>query len=236
MRAAHTAGFFLACALTLPAQAQSVEDRLREALRKQTVDLRAAQDSLGVLQTQLDQTVKQRDALQQKVDELTAKTGEQQAAPAASPAIAAPPPLPSEVVAEINDLREAVKRQQAQIGQLQAGLAKWQSAYQEAASVARAKDAESRALSQTVRQAQSAIGMSRAENTKLAALANEILHMYQTQDFRRILIGSYEPFLGLKKVELENIVQDYEDKIRDLHLPPQAAEPAAAPAGRGAKR
>ena len=31
-------------------------------------------------------------------------------------------------------------------------------------------------------------------------------------------MGSFEPVLGLKKVELENLVQDYEDKIYDLRI------------------
>jgi len=37
--------------------------------------------------------------------------------------------------------------------------------------------------------------------------------LYQSQSFRSLLLSSYEPVLGLKKVELENTIQDYEDKI-----------------------
>ena len=51
-------------------------------------------------------------------------------------------------------------------------------------------------------------------------MANDILHLYQTQGFRSLLLGSYEPLLGLKKVELENLVQHYEDRIEDQRLQP----------------
>ncbi|MFI4982729.1 MAG: hypothetical protein ACHQIO_20450, partial [Nevskiales bacterium] len=72
-------------------------------------------------------------------------------------------------------------------------------------------------------------------NGKLIAVANDILHLYHAQGFRALLLESYEPLLGFKKVELENMVQDYEDKIDDQRQQPGA--PAAAvpvPAGTGA--
>lgn len=83
-----------------------------------------------------------------------------------------------------------------------------------------------------------------AKNTRLIAVANDILHLYRTQSFRSLLLGSYEPLLGFKQVQLENTVQDYEDKISAQRFygnerPPavpaaapkaQAVAPAAAPA------
>jgi chromosome segregation ATPase len=67
-----------------------------------------------------------------------------------------------------------------------------------------------------------------AQNQKLAATAEDILHLYQTQSFRSILLGSYEPILGLDRVKLENIVQDYDDKIyahRVAQPDPGASQP-----------
>lgn len=60
--------------------------------------------------------------------------------------------------------------------------------------------------------------------------ANEILHLYGTHGFRNLLFESYEPILELKRVKLENLVQDYEDAIRD-----QEHVPAATPPGRHRK-
>jgi chromosome segregation ATPase len=52
-----------------------------------------------------------------------------------------------------------------------------------------------------------------AANQKLAATAEDILHLYETQSFRSVWLKSYEPILGLDKVKLQNIVQSYDDKI-----------------------
>jgi len=69
-------------------------------------------------------------------------------------------------------------------------------------------------------------------------VASDILHRYRTPKFRAIIAGSWEPLLGFKQVELENLVQDNEDCILDQRYhpgeqPPAAsgAKPAAAKAG-----
>ncbi len=56
----------------------------------------------------------------------------------------------------------------------------------------------------------------RALNTKLLALGHDILHLYEQESFRSLLVRSYEPVLGLFRVELENLVQDHDDKLREL--------------------
>ena len=60
-------------------------------------------------------------------------------------------------------------------------------------------------------------------NQKLVAISHDILHLYETQSFRGILLKSYEPILGLDRVKLENIVQDYDDKIHDQQITPTAS-------------
>jgi len=67
----------------------------------------------------------------------------------------------------------------------------------------------------------------REKNGRLISLGEEILHLYETQDFRSLLVASYEPLLGLKRVELENLVQDYDDRLRDqdVAIMPGASKP-----------
>jgi len=66
-----------------------------------------------------------------------------------------------------------------------------------------------------------------AANQKLFAAAEDILHLYETQSFRGILLKSYEPILGLDKVKLENIIQGYDDKIYDQQVaPPEPGAPS----------
>jgi len=60
----------------------------------------------------------------------------------------------------------------------------------------------------------------RAANAKLLKLAHDILHLYETEDFRALLLRSYEPVLGLYRVKLENLVQDKDDQLRDQECLP----------------
>ncbi len=198
-----------------PVQAQdTAESRLREMLRRTTIDLRAAQDSQATLQASLDQEKQKTATLQKQVDDLTAKLAQ--------------PAKPSVSDQEVAQLRADLQAAQAKAASLEPGLKQWQDAYQKAAETARAKDADSRAATTRLTEAERQAGVCAAANTKLIGVANDILHLYQTQSFRSILLGSYEPLLGLKKVELENTVQDYEDKIQDQKYRPgrQAASDA----------
>jgi hypothetical protein len=99
---------------TTAASAQSSqEDRLREALRKTVVDLRAAQDSQAGLQAALDQAQKERDTLKQQVATLTEEVAQR---PVAAPAAVAPTPAPPPPPAEDQQMRAAIeglKRQNA---------------------------------------------------------------------------------------------------------------------------
>ena len=94
LRAIAVLGLFAAAGTSAHAQDQGEEARLRDALRRTTVDLRSAQDSQAALQTALDQAQRQRDQLQQQVTVLTAKLAQAPAA-AASPAPAAVGPSQS---------------------------------------------------------------------------------------------------------------------------------------------
>ena len=192
--------------LLLPtaAIADDETDHLRDALRHVTIDLRAAQDAQTTLQASLDQANKQNALLQQQVAALNAKA-------AATPAAPVAPPVPP---AELGQLRAQVAAARSQNAALRGGLAKWQGAYQQAATIARQKDLESRNLSGAGKAQSQQLATCRAENAKLTGVANDILHLYRSQSFRSVLVGSYEPLIGFDQVKLENIVQDYEDKIR----------------------
>ena len=192
------------CLLTVTAVAQesgSEEDRLRDALRHVTADLRAAQDSQTTLQAALDQAQKQRDLLQQQVTQLTAQ------------AAARPAGQPSQPVPDDQPLRDAVDTLKKQNASLQDGLAHWQSAYQQAATLAQTKDAQDRQSSAKAATAQRTLDVCETKNTKLLAVADDILHLYDTRKFRSLATSDWDAVLGFKKVELENIVQDNEDRI-----------------------
>lgn len=206
----------LAATLATAAHAQQTnEDRLREALKRQMTDLRAAQDGLAVAQAQVNDLTKQKDALQQQLDAAKAQLAAKPAAQAAAPADDAE-------LKKAQDERDAARKDNAE---LQAALAKWQSAYKDAAALAQTKDAEAKRLDAGLKATTAKFDACKQANTKLISTAQTILHLYETQDFRSLLIKSYEPVLGLKRVELENMVQDYEDKILDAKLPAAKTTP-----------
>lgn len=201
------------------AQDQTTEDKLREALRQTTVQLRQLQDTQAQLQADRDSAVRQRDAFQQQVTELQSKAQPQQAK-------VAPDQLKAlqDQMQQLNAALDAAKRDNAALA---ASIAKWQAGYNQAAEIARAKDAEARQLTQNVQKLQKAHDTDYATNQKLAQVATDILHLYQTQSFRQLLWKSYEPLLGLWEVKLENLVQDYDDKIYNLRIYPPKPEPTA---------
>ena len=198
---------------TLPALAQeSPEARLRDLLRKTGAELRAAQDGQSALQASLDQEKQKSAALQKQLDDLNAHPPE--------------PAKPSMSEEDIARLQADLGQSKAQLQEMRTGLKQWQDAYQKAAEIARAKDAESKTASMRASESARQADVCMATNTKLIDVANDILHLYRGQNFRSLLLSSYEPVLGLKKVELENTIQDYEDKILDQKYIPGRVPPA----------
>jgi chromosome segregation ATPase len=185
---------------------ESNEDRLRDALRQAVTQMRAAQDQAAQATADAQKAQNAQAAIQAQLDAANAKL-------AAQPAV---PP------ADLQHMKDALAAAQAQTAALQAGLAKWQAAYNTAAELARTKDEESQRTGAGLKADMKALDTCKAENAKLIDTAETILHLYQTQGFRSILLRSYEPLIGSAKVTLENTVQDYDDKIHDQEYVPPA--------------
>jgi chromosome segregation ATPase len=182
------------------AHAQSNEDRLRDALRQSVAQMRAAEDQAAQAQADLQKAQQDRTALQTQLDAATAKLA--QAKPAAPPA-------------DLARLNEALSASRQQAASLQAALVKYQTAYQGLAAQSQAQDRQGQMLSHGLQGQTQALETCKAENRELMKVGEDILHLYQTQDFRGLLIRSYEPLIGTAKVRLENLVQDYDDKIHN---------------------
>ena len=186
-----------------PAQAdEQAQDRLRDALRQSVTEMRAAQDQAAQAQADLAKANADKAAIQALLDAANAKLAETAGKPVARPA-------------DTEALQNALHAAQAQGANLAQLNAKLQGSYQTVAELARAKDAESRQAQATVKANGAALQTCKATNAKLIDVAEQILHLYQSQGFRSVLLRSYEPIVGMEKVKLENMVQDYDDKIHD---------------------
>ncbi len=188
-------------------------DRLRDLLRRTTEQMRALQDQTSTMQASLDEATQQRDQAQKAVADRDAQIAQLTAA-------AATPKVPPAALAQLQANEQSLRAQNAQ---LQAGLAKWQAAYGQAADVAQARDAAAKQLSASAVGGERGLKLCEQKNAELIRTASDILHLYQTQDFRSLLLKSYEPVIGFEKVKLENMIQDYEDRIRSASYYPASA-------------
>jgi predicted nucleic acid-binding Zn-ribbon protein len=210
MRIALLAAAAVVC-LTGGARAQdSPEDRLRAALKQSVQEMRAAQDQAADLQAKLTQAQSDLAATKAQLDAANQKLAGGVAKPK-----------------EVEDLKAQLQSAQQQNAALQGSLRKFQGAVAEAQGFARQRERESRIATAGLQSNTKALETCKAFNTKLIAVAEDTLHLYQKQSFRSILLRSYEPFIGSAKVDLENIVQDYDNKIHDQEYIPPPSAPGA---------
>ncbi len=212
MRAILISSVFLAPAIlpAVSAAQEPVEDRMRDALRQAVTEMRAAQDQAAQAQADLARAQADKAALQAQLDAATARLSAEPARPAARPE-------------ETGALQARLRAAEAQAASVQGQASRLQSSYQNMAELARQKEGERKTAAAGLKQTVAALEACKAANTKLIDVAEEILHLYESQSFRSLLLKSYEPVLGLARVKLENTVDSYDDKIRDLQYVPQSA-------------
>ena len=190
------------------ARAQSTnEDRMRDALRQAVTEMRAAQDQAAQAQADLAKAQADKTALQSQLDAAQAKLAESAAKPTTKPA-------------DLAALQAQLQQAEAQSSSLQQANAKLQGSYQSAAEQARAAAEQGRSIAAVSKANTAALQTCKATNGKLIDVAEQILHLYETQGFRSVLLKSYEPVIGFERVKLENLVQDYDDKIHDQEYVP----------------
>lgn len=101
----------------------------------------------------------------------------------------------------------------AAIATYQENLTRWQMAYNEAAETARTRDADAKKLDALLVQTRGRAMVCEDKNAELYKFGKELVELYGNQDVLGSL-GSKEPFTRLKQVQIENLMQDYEDKLR----------------------
>jgi chromosome segregation ATPase len=185
-----------AVVLSATAHAQSETDRLREALRTTTGQLRQLEDQRAALQARATAAEQDRDRLRKQNETLRAQVKEAE-----------------------QSYRQAVKDFNDRIAERDEALEKWKSAYAEAATVARAKDAERTKFESEASALKTSNKACEAKNTQLVKVGNEIVTQYEAMNpFEKIL--DHEPAFGLKRVDHQNAAQDFRDKILDQKVKP----------------
>jgi chromosome segregation ATPase len=181
---------------SMAANAQSDSDRLREALRSATAQSRALEDQRAALQAKLTEAEQERERLRKQNESYRAQVKEAEQA-----------------------YRQAVKDFNDRLAERDDALEKWKSAYGEAATVARAKDAERSKFEAEATALKTTGKACEAKNTELVKTAKDVVQQYQSMNpFEKIL--DHDPVFGLKRVEHQNAAQDFRDKILDQEVKP----------------
>ena len=199
------------------------ETRLREALRDTTVQLRDAQNQVVTLQAAKDQADKDNTDLTAKVDALTTQL-------AALTKQSADDKAASDK--SIADLNAQVADLTGQIGRLNDSLAEWKNAYNQESQLATTTEAARAKLAVEAALLQRIVDDRELKNLELYKTGVEILTRYEKFGLGDA-IGAKEPFVGLSRVKLENLVQDYKDKLLNQTVtsgqPPNPSIPESSP-------
>ena len=78
------------------------------------------------------------------------------------------------------------------------------------------RDADAKRLDAVVAKLRPQLQGCETKNAQLYKLGEEVLDLYDKQDI--FDLASREPVTKLKRVEIENAMQDYEDKMRDSKI------------------
>jgi chromosome segregation ATPase len=190
------ASVLAAIAVSSDAHAQSETDRLREALRGATAQVRALEDQRTSLQAQNAEVTRARDALKSEVDAAKAQAKKAEA-----------------------DYRQAVREFNDRLEDRNQALEKWKDAYTEAATVARTKDGERAKFEAESKTYKASTKACTLKNKELVKVGRELLTRYEGVTFIDTAIAS-EPLVALRRVEIQNLLQDYGDKVLNQKVDP----------------
>jgi chromosome segregation ATPase len=199
------------------AAAPTTESRLRDALRNTMLQLRDAQGQVAVLQASQAQSDKDNADLKAKIDAFTAQVSSltKQSADdkmASDKAIA--------------DLKSQNVDLTTQVAKLNDALAAWEKDDQQFRQLAQGKETARAQLAGQVILLQRLVDDRETKNLALFNLGNEILTRYEKFSLGDAL-AAQEPFTGISRVKLEELVQDYQDKISDQRVTPGQMPPAS---------
>jgi chromosome segregation ATPase len=204
----------------------TTESRLRDALRSSMLQLRDAQGQVATLQASQAQSDQDNaalkakvDALNRQIDSLNKQSADDKAASDKS----------------ISDLKSQNADMTTQIGKLNEALAAWEKDDKQYVQLAKDKEAARAQLAVQVILLQRTIDDRETKNLALYNLGNEILTRYEKFSLGDAL-GAKEPFTGLSRVKLQELVQDYKDKISDQRVTPGQLPPPPPGVPEGQKK
>jgi chromosome segregation ATPase len=207
------AAVLFAAATPLAAQnaaAPSVESRLRDQLKGMATQLRTAETEKATL-------VADKAALEEKAKTLEAQlkvSGEKLVAEA------------DRAKKEDEKLRSEIAAKEAEIAQTKAELAKATEFGTKAAELAKKTEAARGKLDAENIQLKRTVADQRVKNGKMFEIGNEILTRYEKFGFGTA-ITAREPFVGITRVKLETLIEEYGGKLAEQRVKAVGGTPVA---------
>lgn len=173
------------------AQNQSMEERLRAQLRITTTQLQQAQNELAAFKGGAAAPSTPADIEKVKKDLSNSQAAERKA----------------------REQLSGVKQQnQAALDKVHAQIAQYRGAYDELLKLARASEAERQRLALDTSTQARAVSQCEAKNAQLYAVGQEILQAYESVDMATVM-SARQPFAAQSRVKLDQIAQQYGDKL-----------------------
>ncbi len=182
---------------------ESGDARLREALRSVTLQLRAAETERASLQAAQTTLTAEKKAAEERFEVLRKQTVAERTATDQT----------------LAGLKAQLGARDAELVQLKEALAQAQAAHQQAAALVKTREAERARLATDIVVLERKVADREAKNLALHRIGNEILTRYEKFGLGEVL-AAREPFVGATRTRLENLVQDYQDKLADQRVKP----------------
>ena len=179
----------------IPVAAQDA--RVQQAMRNMTTRLRAAETERDNLQAAKAQSDQEKKTLTERLDALT-----------------------KQATADSKELavsRTKLAERETENAQLRDSLQRLQQTQTHAVEIAQKAESERSKLAGQVIELQRKLADRESKNLALFKLANEILKRYERFGLGDALAAK-EPFTGVARVKLENLVQDYQDKLAEQRV------------------
>ncbi len=174
--------------------ANADDARLKQTLQALTQRLRSAETERNNLLSDKAQFEQEKKTLTAKVDALTKQAAEDKK--------------------ELDELTTKAETQEKELADTKESLAKWKTAYDQLSTDAKKSESERARLAGENIILKRKVEDRERKNLALWRLGNEILTRYEKFGLGDAL-AAREPFTGISRVKLENLVQDYKDKIDD---------------------
>jgi chromosome segregation ATPase len=201
-----TIGFLILVAPNIARAADDENARLREMLHRTQEALRQAQsDNADLGRAKLDAEQKLQDAGKQLDSAKSASKAVQSSKASLQAQLAAAQNTQANLQHSIDDANNRLGISNSKIGEMTRQLA--------------ARDAQLKDFTQSLEQSKAANTSCEAKNVALYGYARDVLKLYRNKGVWASL-SQKDPVLGLKEVDVENVVQEYQLKLDAQKIKP----------------